>query len=219
MEQALELISGVETQRPGISRALRGKMGIEERVPEFVEEALRARQAAAGLTNVLKLMPQTAMEQLATRFNRCALRERRRTRRQPRRRLGRRRFAIFAWCAAFWSCSGSCRHGWPPQQTRPSRGGRVPADAHARFSAYFAGTAHSSDFRERRKSGAPAFFWNFWIAWTRSCMPLVIDEVGVAGDRIALDVCLPSLTGDLPVGGGPFLQVKCVEALGRINAP
>ena len=33
-------------------------MGIEERVPEFVEEALRARQAAAGLTTVLKMLPQ-----------------------------------------------------------------------------------------------------------------------------------------------------------------
>ena len=53
---------------------LRAKMGIEERVPEFVEEALRARQAAAGLTAVLKMLPQTTMEQLAARFNRCALR-------------------------------------------------------------------------------------------------------------------------------------------------
>ncbi len=51
------------------------KMGIEERVPEFVDEALRARQAAAGLTSVLKMMPQTTMEQLAAKFNRCSLRE------------------------------------------------------------------------------------------------------------------------------------------------
>src|SRR5712664_4067899 len=43
MEQALDLIAGVETQRPGIAQTLRGKMGIEERIPEFVEEALRAR--------------------------------------------------------------------------------------------------------------------------------------------------------------------------------
>jgi hypothetical protein len=61
MEQALELVAGVETQRPGIARALRSKMGIEERIPEFVEEALRVRQASAGLTNVLKLLPQTTM--------------------------------------------------------------------------------------------------------------------------------------------------------------
>ena len=75
MEQALDLISGVEAQRPGIGRSLRPKMGIEERVPEFVDEALRARQAAAGMTNVLKMLPQTAMEQLSMRFNRCSLRE------------------------------------------------------------------------------------------------------------------------------------------------
>src|SRR5208282_6585480 len=75
MEQALDLLVGVEAQRPGIGRSLRAKMGIEERVPEFVDEALRARQAAAGMTNVLKMLPQTAMEQLSMRFNRCSLRE------------------------------------------------------------------------------------------------------------------------------------------------
>jgi len=30
---------------------------------------------AAGLTDVLKLLPQTTMEQLAVRFNRCSLRD------------------------------------------------------------------------------------------------------------------------------------------------
>src|SRR5207245_3901490 len=68
MEQALDLIGGVESQRPGIANSLRGKLGIEERVTEFVEEALKARQVAAGLTNVLKLLPQTTMEHLATRL-------------------------------------------------------------------------------------------------------------------------------------------------------
>src|SRR2546425_1758436 len=75
MEQALDLIAGVETQRPGIANSLRPKMGIEERIPEFVGEALRARHVAAGLTNVLKLLPPTTMEQLAIRFNRCSLRD------------------------------------------------------------------------------------------------------------------------------------------------
>ena len=77
MEQALDLLAGVESQRPGIAKTLRSKMGIEERVPEFVDEALRARQISAGLTGVLKQLPQTAMEQLAVRFNRCQLARRR----------------------------------------------------------------------------------------------------------------------------------------------
>jgi len=74
MAQALNLLEGVEAQRPGIGKTLRAKMGIEERVPEFVEEALRVREIAAGLTGVLRHLPQTAMEQLAMRFNRCQFR-------------------------------------------------------------------------------------------------------------------------------------------------
>src|SRR5215470_1276066 len=74
MAQALNFLEGVEAQRPGISKSLRMKMGIEERVPEFVEEALKVRAVAEGLTGVLKHMPQTAMEQLATRFSRCQFR-------------------------------------------------------------------------------------------------------------------------------------------------
>src|SRR5258708_28424252 len=53
---------------------LRRKMGMKERVRELVEEALRARGLAAGLTGGLKHLPQTAMEQLSTRFNRCQFR-------------------------------------------------------------------------------------------------------------------------------------------------
>ena len=49
MEQALDMLAGVEAQRPGIAKTLRSKMGIEERVPEFVDEALRARQISVGL--------------------------------------------------------------------------------------------------------------------------------------------------------------------------
>jgi len=75
MALALDLLAAVESQRPGTARSLRVKMGIEERVPEFVEEALRAREISAGLTGVLKQLPQTAMEQLAVKFNRSQYRE------------------------------------------------------------------------------------------------------------------------------------------------
>ena len=49
--------------------------------------------------------------------------------------------------------------------------------------------------------------------------PLVIDEIGVTSDREALGKLLTIADGDLPVGGGPYLRVKAIEALGRIQAP
>jgi hypothetical protein len=49
--------------------------------------------------------------------------------------------------------------------------------------------------------------------------PLVIDEIGVTGDREALGKLLTIADGDLPAGGGEYLRVKAIEALGRIHAP
>src|SRR6266571_7431001 len=50
-------------------------------------------------------------------------------------------------------------------------------------------------------------------------MPLVIDEIGVTSDREALGKLLTIADGDLPEGGGQYLRVKAIEALGRIHAP
>ena len=50
-------------------------------------------------------------------------------------------------------------------------------------------------------------------------MPLVIDEIGVTADREALGRLLTIADGDLPTGGGAYLRVKAIEALGRIQAP
>ena len=50
-------------------------------------------------------------------------------------------------------------------------------------------------------------------------MPLVVDEIGMTGDREALGRLLTLADGDLPVGAGQFLRVKAIEALGRLEAP
>jgi hypothetical protein len=50
-------------------------------------------------------------------------------------------------------------------------------------------------------------------------MPLIVDEIGVTSDREALGRLLTIVDGDLPSGAGPYLQVKAIEALGRIHAP
>jgi len=218
MEQALDLISGVETQRPGIARSLRGKMGIEERVPEFVEEALRARQAVAGLTDVLKLMPQTAMEQLATRFNRCSLRD---------------DAEHVANLAADVGEEGlqylrSTVRGGPfveavemvgllskldPQAVQVFLPGRLKD---------FPRTSQDRIVRLISASGAPArcsILLELLDHLDPLVMPLAIDEIGVTADRGALGRLLTIVDGDLPPGAGIYLRVKAIEALGRIPAP
>ena len=137
MEQALDLLAGVETQRPGIAKTLRSRMGIEDRVPEFVDEALRARQISAGLTGVLKQLPQTAMEHLAVRFNRCQLRDDVENVANLRTRLGRRGGATPEKHGARRASYRSSRSGGVVGQARPpghrsfstGAGEGVPADS------------------------------------------------------------------------------------------
>jgi hypothetical protein len=218
MEQALELISGVENQRPGIARALRSKMGIEERVAEFVDEALRARQAAFGLTSVLKLLPQTAVEQLAARFNRCNLRE-------EAEHIGNLAQDIGEEGV---QCLRSAVRGGPVAEAVEMAGLLSKLDPQAaqvflpRRMKDFPRTSQDRIVRQISASGAPgrcSILLELLDHVDPLIMPLVIDEIGVACHRLALGRLLRIADGDLPAGAGPYLRVKAVEALGRIQAP
>ncbi len=218
MEQALDLIAGVESQRPEIARNLRGKMGIEERVPEFVEEALKARQVAAGLTDVLKMLPQTTMEQLSARFNRCSLRDDSEHVANLAADLGEEAVQYLR----------STVRGGPTAEAVEMAGLLSRLDPQS-VMVYLPGRMKdfprpSQDRIVRQISASGA---------VRRChillelldhvdplvTPLVIDEIGVTADREALGRLLTIADGDLPAGGGPYLRVKAIEALGRIQAP
>ena len=218
MEQALDLLSGVEAQRPGTARSLRAKMGIEERVPEFVDEALRARQAAAGLTSVLKMLPQATMEQLSTRFNRCSLRDDAEHVANLAADLGEEGIQYLRSTVRGGSVAEAvemvgllCRlDAQAVQVFLPSRMKDFPR------------TSQDRVLRQISASGAPGrcrILLELLDHLDPLVMPLAIDEIGVTEDRDALPRLLTIADGDLPAGAGIYLRVKAVEALGRINAP
>src|SRR5256885_8493515 len=218
MEQALDLVAGVESHRQGIARIQRGKLGIEERVPEFVEEALKARQVAAGLTDVLRLLPQTTMEQLSARFNRCSLRD------------DSEHVANLA---------GDLGEGAVQYLRSTVRGGPIAeavemAGLLSRLDpesvmVFLPGrmkdlprTSQDRIVRQISASGAARrchILLELLDHVDPLVTPLVIDEIGVTADPEALGKLLTIADGGLPTGGGPFPRVKAVEELGRINAP
>src|SRR5437870_1987244 len=218
MEQALDLVAGVEAQRPGIARSLRSKMGIEDRVPDFVDEALRARHVAAGLTNVLKLLPQTTMEQLATRFNRCSLRDDAEHVANLAGDLGEEALQYLR----------STVRGGPIAEAVEMTGLLSKLDPQS-VMVYLPGrikdfprTSQDRVIRQVSGSGAPRrcqILLELLDHVDPLVMPLVIDEIGVAADREALGKLLTMADGDLPTGASAYLRVKAVEALGRIHAP
>jgi hypothetical protein len=218
MEQALNLLAGVEAQRPGIASNLRAKMGIEERVPDFIEEALRARNLATGLTGVLKMMPQTTMEQLALRLNRCSLRDESEHIANLASDLGEEAVQYLR----------STVRGGPVREAVEMVGllSRLDPQSAMVFLPNrmkdFPSAAQDRVVRQLSASGAARrchILLELLDHVDPLVMPLVIDEIGVTGDREALGRLLNIADGDLPTGGAEYLRVKAIEALGRIRAP
>jgi hypothetical protein len=218
MEQALDLLAGVEAQRPGIAKSLRVKLGIEERVPEFVEEALRAREISAGLTGVLRQLPQTAMEQLSSRFNRCQLKNDLENVANFAQDLGEEALQYLR----------STVRGGPVAEAVDMVGLLVRLDS-AAAEVFLPGrvkdfprTAQDRIVRQIAASGAPGRCRVLLAVLDHMdpmVMPLVIDEVGLTEDREGLGRLLTIADGDMPVGAAPYLRVKAIEALGRLQAP
>jgi hypothetical protein len=218
MQQALNLVVGIEAQRPGIGRSLRGKMGIEQRVPEFVEEALKARQVAAGMTNVLRMLPQTTMEQLATRFNRCSLRDDSEHIANLAADMGEEAVQYLRSTVRGGEIAEAVEMAGllsrlDPESIMVFLPGRMKD---------FPRTSQDRIVRQISGSGAARrchILLELLDHVDPLVMPLAIDEIGVTADREALGKLLTIADGDLPEGGGPYLRVKAVEALGRIQAP
>ena len=217
MAQALDLLAGVESQRPGIARTLRAKMGIEERVPEFVEEALKAREVSAGLTGVLRQLPQIAMEQLSARFNRCQYRDDVEHVASLAHDLGEEalqylRSTVRGGAVAEAVEMVGLLARLDPQAAEVFLPGRLKD---------FPRTAQDRIVRQIAASGAPErcrIFLGILDHVDPLVMPLVIDEIGVTGEREALGRLLTLADGDLPNGAAAYLRVKAIEALGRLEA-
>jgi hypothetical protein len=218
MAQALSQVEAVEGHRPGIGNTLRAKMGIEERVPEFVEEALRAKGLAAGLTGVLKHLPQTAMEQLSVRFNRCQFRSDLENVASLAQDLGEEALQYLR----------STVRGGPIADAAEMVGLLTRLDTQA-AEVFLPGrmkdfprTAQDRVIRQVAASGAHGTC-RLLLALLDHVdplvMPLVIDEVGITGEREALGRLLTIADGDLPTDAAPYLRVKALEALGRLRAP
>ncbi len=73
-----EVCAGMEavgTQRPVLVNDLRPRVGVENRLPEFIEEALRSEPVPADLLAVLRRTCHSGAEHLADRFFRCMRRD------------------------------------------------------------------------------------------------------------------------------------------------
>jgi len=217
MIKSLDLVEEIEKARPGAGQNLFSRIGVENRIPEFIEEALRDEAVPEGLTELLKRAPRPAIEHLAGRFSRAGFREDIDLLLRMSRELGETGAAFLR---------DVLRSGPPPQAVEsvgllarldpetlelwlPPKIGEWQRSFHDRVIRQIA--AADSTHRCR-------LLLTMFDQLDPLVKPLALDEIGLSGEAMAVPMLLELASGNLPAGSAPYLRIKAIEALSRLRA-
>jgi hypothetical protein len=214
MQQALASLDSVEAQRPGSTQSLRPRIGAEERMPEFVEEALRSGQIADGMVEILALMPKTTLHYVTNRFGHCGFREDCELLGEIVRALGEDAINRLVETLQTAPASEAAETVGLLTQLVPETVAKILP---VRLSQW-PRTAH--DRTVRQLSSAPAehrvqLLVSLYDSLDVMIRPLAIDEMGMSGHPDCIPKLLELAEDDSTTG---FTRVKAVEALGRLRA-
>ncbi len=211
----MELIS---VERPVLMSDLRPRVGVENRLPEFLEEALRLEPIPAELLSVLRRTSQSGAEHMSDRFFRCMRRDECDRMMELVKELGS---PVLAQLREI------LRTGQPRQASSvvgllsrldvatllellPSRlpeWNRFFHDVAVRQIAYGAAPDRGRTLLELGDVLDPLV------------LPEAVDEIGMSGDVAAAPPLLAMARPGDAASRSQFVQLKAIESLGRLRVP
>ena len=214
MQQALASLDSVEAQRPGSTQSLRPRIGAEERMPEFVEEALRSGQIADGMIDILALMPKATLQYVTNRFGHCGFRDDCELLGDIVRGLGDDAVTRLVETLQTAPASEAVETVGLLTQLAPDAVSKILP---VRLSQW-PRTSHDRVVRQL-SSAVPEYRAQLLVSLYDSLdmmiRPLAIDEMGMSGRPD----CIPKLLELAANDGTPgFIRVKAIEGLGRLRA-
>jgi hypothetical protein len=216
IQRAVELVEYVETERPGLGNNLRPRIAIENRLPEFIEEALKAGNVPSGLADLLRRMPAPASEHLAGRFSRSGFREDCDLLISMMEVLGPE---------GLQHLREQLRTGGAAEVTEAiGILTRLDADLVVEVlpkrMSEWKRTTHDRVVRQISSSGGSErgrLLLTIFDSLDALIRPLAIDEIGMSGEQDLGMRLLRLAEGDLPKDGTGYLRLKAIEALGRLR--
>ena len=208
----------VAADRPATANDLRPRIGVENRIPEFIEEALRMERVPQDLIAVLRRTLPAAAEHLADRFFRCMRREECDQMVELVKQLGSegtqqlREMLRMGQPRTASAVVGLLSRLDVPAllELLPGRlkeWNRFYHDLVVRQIAYGAAHDRGRTLLEILELLDPAV------------LPQAIDEIGMSGDRSTVPPLIVMAEAGETQGRSPLIQVKAVESLGRLREP
>ncbi len=216
IQRSVELLEYVESERPGLGKNLRPRIAVENRLPDFIEEAVRTGNVPTGLTDLLRRMPAVASDHLAGRFSRSGFRDDCDLLISMMQVLGPEGLRHLR--------EQLCKGG--PSEAIDALGLLMRMDANiveevlpGRMSEWKRST-HDRIVRQISSSGAAErgrLLLRLFDELDILVRPLALDEIGMSGEQLSDMRLLRLAEGDLPEGGTEYLRLKAIEALGRLR--
>ena len=215
--QSLDSLDTVEHQRPVFAQSLRPRIGLEKRVPEFLEDVLRGDRKLDGLEIFLQRVPRSAAENLILRFNRTSSRADMQRLVDLARSVGDELMASLRDALRSGSANEAAETGGllsrldPPAIERwlPERLADWPRQAQDRVVRLVA----MGGATERG-----SLLVNLLHMLDPVLLSIAIDEIGLSEDVSCAPTLLRLSEGDTGRSAGPFVRLKAIEALGRLRA-
>jgi hypothetical protein len=209
----MELIS---VERPVLMSDLRPRVGVENRLPEFLEEALRLETIPAELLSVLRRTSQVGAEHMADRFFRCMRRDECDRMIELVKQLGSPVLAqLREILRTGQSRQASSVVGLLSRldvatllELLPARlpeWNRFYHDVAVRQIAYGAAPDRGRTLLELAEVLDPLV------------LPEAVDEIGMSGDVTAAPPLVAMARPGDAVSRSPFVQLKAIESLGRLR--
>jgi len=214
MQQALASLDSVETLRPGSTNNIRQRIGTEERIPEFIEDAMRAGHPQDGLLDILGLMPKASLQYITHRFANCGFREDCELLGEMVRGLGEEAVQRLAETLQTAPATEATEVIGLLSQLSPD------AVEHALPTRLAQWPRTSHDRTIRQLSSTPAKQRALLLVSTYASLdplirPLALDEMGMSGRTECIPLLLDLIRDDTAAG---FTRIKAIEAAGRLRA-
>jgi len=215
--QALDSLDTVEHQRPVFAQSLRPRIGLEKRVPEFLEDVIRGEKVPEGLEILLQRVPRTAAENMILRFNRTSNRADMQRLVDLAGAVGEELLASLRDALRSGSANEAAETAGLLSRLDPSAMDRWVPDRFLEWPRQ----AQDRTVRLIAMGGAPqrgSLLCNLLHMLDPVLLPLAIDEIGLSEDMSCIPTLLHLAEGDAGHSAAPFVRLKALEALGRLKA-
>jgi hypothetical protein len=216
LEQSMCSLARVDKEHPNLARDIRPRVSVQSRLREFIAEVNECSTLPQGLVEVLRRTPGPAAEEIAAQFSRCNTKTEAERYIELTQQVG----------------NPAIEHLRSLLLNRPATEGTIGIGLLSRFDAElllnelpqrvrgWSRQQQDSVVRQIASSGADdrgELLLAMLDQLDTLILPEAIDEIGLTGDPAPAVPLLDLAVGKNAAEGSPYVQLKSIEAIGRLR--